>query len=199
MKKVIARVKLNPGQGGYFDPITRIHLTHGDPERDVYAGMNTEGLKQAVRNKRITLVSGSLGEFVPPFKLVRQADGKVVLVANNQKKNVQPDVAVKKDDITKAVVEQKKEVKQPVEDKKAKPVITEQKAQPAVETTPVVETKKVNDDIPQHMTAAEMAYVLGVSNEDTTADLEEQKSSSPFKKDKKNKGSKKDPKDSKTE
>ena len=89
MRKVIARVKLNPGQGGYFDPITRIHLTHGDPERDVYAGMNTEGLKAAVRNKRISLVSGSLGEFIPPFKLVKQANGKVVLIANNQKKNKQ--------------------------------------------------------------------------------------------------------------
>ena len=90
MRKVIAKIKLNPGQGGYFDPITRIHLTHADPEKEIYAGMNTEGLKNAIRNKRISLISGSLGDFTPPFKLVKQANGKIALVMNNQKKMVQP-------------------------------------------------------------------------------------------------------------
>lgn len=96
MRKVIAKVKLNPGQGGYFDPITRIHLTHADPEKEIYAGMNTEGLKTAIRNRRISLISGSLGDFTPPFKLVKQADGKVVLVMNNQKKVVQPAINKKR-------------------------------------------------------------------------------------------------------
>ena len=77
MKQEIARIKLNPGQGGYFDPITRIHLTHGDPIKVVYAGMNTTGLKAAVRSKRISIISGSLGDFSPPFKLIKGKDGKV--------------------------------------------------------------------------------------------------------------------------
>ena len=115
MKKVIARVKLNPGQGGYFDPITRIHLTHGDPERDIYAGMNTEGIRAAVRSKRISLVSGSLGNFVAPFKLVKTADGKVVLVDNKVTKSKDQQLAEKKIQQRKeAVVEPKKEVEQPV-------------------------------------------------------------------------------------
>lgn len=115
MKKVIARVKLNPGQGGYFDPITRIHLTHGDPERDIYAGMNTEGIRAAVRSKRISLVSGSLGNFVAPFKLIKTADGKVVLVDNKVTKSKDQQFAEKKIQQRKeAVVEPKKEVEQPV-------------------------------------------------------------------------------------
>lgn len=77
VKQEIARIKLNPGQGGYFDPITRIHLTHGDPIKIVYAGMNTTGLKAAVRSKRISIISGSLGDFSPPFRLIKGKDGKV--------------------------------------------------------------------------------------------------------------------------
>lgn len=84
--KVIAQIKLNPGKGGYFDPISRIHLTHGNPFADVYAGMNTTGLKQAVYNKRISLISGSLGVIEPPFKLVKGKDGRMVLVPNKPNK-----------------------------------------------------------------------------------------------------------------
>lgn len=108
VKKVIAKVKLNPGQGGYFDPITRIHLTYGNPEGEVYAGMNTEGLKAAVRNKRISLVTGSLGESVPPFKLVKQKNGKVALVMNNPSKVVQQKNKTEKN--TKASSEQESEI-----------------------------------------------------------------------------------------
>ena len=92
MRKVIARVKLNPGQGGYFDPISRIHLTHGDPEKDIYSDMNVSGIKAAVRNKRISLISGSLGDISPAFKLIRRPDGKVALIANNQEKVVETSV-----------------------------------------------------------------------------------------------------------
>ena len=125
-KQVIAKVKLNPGKGGYFDPITRIHLTHGDAEKPVFAGMNTTNLRKAVRDKRITITSGSLGEFTPPFKLVKTADGKVVLTQNNGKVN-----AVKE---TKKEVPKKTEEKEPVVEE---PVIEE--PQPAPEPEPVVE------------------------------------------------------------
>lgn len=124
-KQVIAKVKLNPGKGGYFDPITRIHLTHGDAEKPVFAGMNTTNLRKAVRDKRITITSGSLGEFTPPFKLVKTADGKVVLTQNNGKVNAEKEV--------------KKEV--PKETEKNEPVVQEpiEESQPAPEPEPVVE------------------------------------------------------------
>lgn len=86
MRQVIAKVKLNPGSGGYFDPITRIHLTHGNPIGCVYAGMNTTGLHSAVRNRRISIIEGSLGAFNAPFKLIKNGDGKIVLAVNDNKK-----------------------------------------------------------------------------------------------------------------
>lgn len=190
MRKVIARVKLNPGQGGYFDPITRIHLTHGDPERDVYAGMNTEGLKTAVRNKRISLVSGSLGEFIPPFKLIKQADGKVVLVANNQKKNIQPTKTVNKKNVT---VSQKKEESTP--NIEVEPTVKEQEiVESVIETInpvmePVTEVTKSDPNIKVEPS------VVPVEQEQ----IEEPKNISPFKKGKKNKTGKKDNEEIKTE
>lgn len=116
MRKEIARVKLTSGNGGYFDPITRIHLTHGDPEKPVYSGMNVSGLQAAVRNRRISVVSGSLGEFIPPFKLIRNNSGKVVLAPNTVKTKARPV-------IKKARAEKVKPAPFPVEEIKEEPVV----------------------------------------------------------------------------
>lgn len=57
---VIGIVRLAPGQVGYFDDLTRIHLTIASPEKPVISGMNTNNLKRAVKSGRILLSSGSL-------------------------------------------------------------------------------------------------------------------------------------------
>lgn len=125
--KVIAQVKLNPGKGGYFDPISRIHLTHGNPFADVYAGTNTTGLKQAVYNKRISLISGSLGVIEPPFKLVKGKDGRMVLVPNKPNKVEEVKEQPKKE-------EAKVETSAPVEEVKVEEPVVEEIV-PKVEET----------------------------------------------------------------
>lgn len=60
MSQVIGRVRLSKGRVGYFDELTRIHLTISRPEAPVYAGMNTANLKRAVRGGVLRLVAGSL-------------------------------------------------------------------------------------------------------------------------------------------
>ena len=125
--KVIAQIKLNPGKGGYFDPISRIHLTHGNPFADVYAGTNTTGLKQAVYNKRISLISGSLGVIEPPFKLVKGKDGRMVLVPNKPNKVEEVKEQPKKE-------EAKVETPAPAKEVKAEEPVVEEAA-PEVEET----------------------------------------------------------------
>lgn len=127
MKQVIAKVKLNPGSGGYFDPITRIHLTHGSPIGNVYAGMNTTGLHSAVRSRRISVIEGSLGVFNAPFKLVKTSDGKVSLVVNDNKKIETPKQDKPKNE-TKVKTEKKAEVS-----------VVEEPKEEVVEDTPVEE------------------------------------------------------------
>lgn len=138
--KIIAQIKLNPGKGGYFDPISRIHLTHGNPFADVYAGTNTTGLKQAVYNKRISLISGSLGVIEPPFKFVKGKDGRMVLVPNKsgEKVDVQKAKEVKfenkKEEPKVEIPEVKEEVKETIEEVKEEVV-----SETVVEETPVEE------------------------------------------------------------
>jgi hypothetical protein len=57
---IIAKVRLAPGQVGYFDELTRIHLTIASPEKTVHSGMNTKNLKKSVKSRRLILVSGTL-------------------------------------------------------------------------------------------------------------------------------------------
>lgn len=57
---IIATVRLAPGRVGYFDELTRTHLTIKAPEKDIHDTMDTTGLKRAVKSGAILLVSGSL-------------------------------------------------------------------------------------------------------------------------------------------
>jgi uncharacterized protein YgbK (DUF1537 family) len=53
-------VKLAPGQVGFYDELTRIHLVISKPEAAVYEHMNRTNLKRSVKSGRLLLVSGSL-------------------------------------------------------------------------------------------------------------------------------------------
>ncbi|WP_025115892.1 hypothetical protein [Lysinibacillus fusiformis] len=60
MTQVIGKVGLSKGRVGYFDELTRIHLTISKPEAFVLVGMNTANLKRAIRSGILRLVTGSL-------------------------------------------------------------------------------------------------------------------------------------------
>lgn len=60
MAQAIGIVKLAPGEVGFYDEISRIHLTISRPQAEVYDYMNTAKLVRAVRNKVLVLVAGSL-------------------------------------------------------------------------------------------------------------------------------------------
>lgn len=59
-RKIIATIRLGAGNVGFFDELTRIHLTLINPYADVYSDMNTNRLKRALKYGTITLVNGSL-------------------------------------------------------------------------------------------------------------------------------------------
>ena len=60
MRTKIAEVRLAPGQVGFYDDLTNIHLTLTKPYANVYQGMNTSGLQRSVNSKRLLLTWGSL-------------------------------------------------------------------------------------------------------------------------------------------
>nr|DAV25230.1 MAG TPA: hypothetical protein [Caudoviricetes sp.] len=57
----IAVVTLAPGQVGFYDDLSGIHLSLTNTEASITEGMNTAGLVNAVKAGKITVVSGSLG------------------------------------------------------------------------------------------------------------------------------------------
>lgn len=64
MNDIIATIKLALGEVGFYDPLSGIHLSIGNPVAYIRAGVNTSQLQASVRSGRLILVEGSLGN--PP-------------------------------------------------------------------------------------------------------------------------------------
>lgn len=65
----IAVIRLSKGQVGYYDELSRIHLTLNKPEAIIYAGTNCTQLRRSIKSGRLKLISGSLGKEDVPKKL----------------------------------------------------------------------------------------------------------------------------------
>ena len=134
-KEVIAVVRLQPGQGGYYDELSRVHLTIGNPQANIYAGTNCTQLRRSVKSGRLRLISGSFGPDVPPFQLVRRGDFYVL--AHNSENHPIP-VKTDAEPVTEPVVpEQPVVAEQPVAEKPEDlPVEVEEKVEDQPEETP---------------------------------------------------------------
>lgn len=129
MSHVIAKVRLAPGQVGFYDELTRIHLTISNPEKFILSGMNVTNIKRGVHSGRLRLMSGSL----EPEKKAIIKDINVPKVAPKVETPVQP--------VVEAVAPKAEVVEtKPVEEVKAEPVAsTEVKNEEVVETLEVIE------------------------------------------------------------
>lgn len=127
-KNTIAVVQLSPGEVGYYDELSRIHLTIGHPSEAVEAGTNCTQLRRSVKSGRLRLVSGSLGAEVPPFKFVRDGS-RFVLTKNDE---AAPSIVVAKPKETvaevKAATEEIKAAEVKAEEVKEKPATKAKKA-----------------------------------------------------------------------
>lgn len=61
-KKVIAEIRLAPGEIGYYDEYSRIYLTNTNPNALIYAGTNCTQIKRSLKSGRLCLVRGSFNE-----------------------------------------------------------------------------------------------------------------------------------------
>lgn len=69
----IAVVMLAPGQTGFYDDLSGIHLSLTNKEAKVNRGTNTAGLVRAVKAGKIITVSGSLGSEALSYKEAEMA------------------------------------------------------------------------------------------------------------------------------
>ena len=145
MKEPIARIALAPGQVGYYDEYSRIHLTIGAPEATIYSGTNCAQIRRSIKSGRIRLLSGSLGAPVAPFRIINTPSGKKIV--SNVKKELEPVVAEIKPEImpeTTSVVEETEAVPEPV-NKTASEVIKEEPVTETTEEAVVEATEDISD------------------------------------------------------
>ena len=74
MAERIATIKLNSGQGGFYDELTNIHLTVSNPVAYLFAGQNLTNIRKGISVGHLILIEGTLGPDPRPYRLVRVGD-----------------------------------------------------------------------------------------------------------------------------
>lgn len=135
---MLAKITLAPGQIGFHDALSNIHLTVANPTTVVPVGANTEHLKEAVKDGKILLLTGTLSstlkhreveskesiQFAKRMNLRRPVVNQNVADSRQKKAEVKTEIKaepVKMVEVPKVNPEPKKEIKKP-EIKKVEPV-----------------------------------------------------------------------------
>lgn len=139
----IAVVALAPGQCGFYDDLSGIHLSLTNKEAKVNQGVNTAGLVNAVMAGKITVVSGSLGSETFSYKEATMAIPTYYRLLEKKKKKMLRDEIVRAAEISERTKEKiKEEIKETPVDTKIE-VIMEEVAteiiEEVIEEAPVIE------------------------------------------------------------
>lgn len=76
MASIIARIKLNPGETGYYDEKTNIYLNWKHPVADVSLGADVSDLRRSVKAHRISIIAGTLGRAKTFKQVLMEAKSK---------------------------------------------------------------------------------------------------------------------------
>lgn len=124
MSRVIATIRLAMGRVAYYDELTRIHLTIDNPIQEIYEGMNLTNIRKGVKNKSLTLLSGSLdvknednkNNFIPVDNIksaINKEEKKVKKVKENKETKLEEEkskeVIIEEEKISEPIVEEKVE------------------------------------------------------------------------------------------
>lgn len=101
MKRAIAKIRLAPGNAGWFDPLTNIYLTLSEKECFVYNDQDTSNIRKAIKENKLELKEGRLPSPV-------SKDKKEVVKKKSINKLEEPDKVIEKIEV---IEEKKKEVK----------------------------------------------------------------------------------------
>lgn len=83
MKRAIAKIRLAPGNAGWFDPLTNIYLTLSKKECFVYNDQDVSNIRKAIKENKLVLKEGKLPSPV-------SEDSKEVVKAKPVKKHAKP-------------------------------------------------------------------------------------------------------------
>ena len=100
MKKIIASIKLAPGNRGYFDPLTGINLTISNSIGYIREDDDVSNIIKAIREGKVKIVGGQLPPAINNIKPVKEV-----------KKEKPVEIKKEKIEVITPVVEDKKQPK----------------------------------------------------------------------------------------
>lgn len=86
MTQPIAKIKLAPGNVGWYDSLTNIVLTKAKPEAIVYSGKNIINIKKAIKEGKVLLQEGSLSSYQNKATEEKKRDVKKDIPKQEEKK-----------------------------------------------------------------------------------------------------------------
>lgn len=94
MTQPIAKIKLAPGNVGWYDSLTNIVLTKASPEAFVYPNKNTINIKQAIKEGKVLLKEGSLSSYQKQQVLKREQNYTKKDISKNKKEEKSRDTKI---------------------------------------------------------------------------------------------------------
>ena len=105
MKKIIASIKLAPGNRGYFDPLTGINLTISNSIGYIREDDDVSNIRKAIREGKVKIVGGQLPPAINNIKPVKELKKEKPVEVKKEEKKIEITIPVMEN---KAVKEQPK-------------------------------------------------------------------------------------------
>ena len=112
MKKIIASIKLAPGNRGYFDPLTGINLTISNSIGYIREDDDVSNIRKAIREGKVKIVGGQLPPAINNIKPVKEVKKeKPVEIKKEKIEVITPVVEDKKQPKITTIIKKKEESK----------------------------------------------------------------------------------------
>ena len=112
MKKIIASIKLAPGNRGYFDPLTGINLTISNSIGYIREDDDVSNIRKAIREGKVKIVGGQLPPAINNIKPVKEVKKeKPVEIKKEKIEVITPVVEDKKQPKIATIIKKKEEPK----------------------------------------------------------------------------------------
>ena len=112
MKKIIASIKLAPGNRGYFDPLTGINLTISNSIGYIREDDDVSNIIKAIREGKVKIVGGQLPPAINNIKPVKEVKKEKPVEIKEEKKEITiPVIEDKKQPKVTTVIKKKEEPK----------------------------------------------------------------------------------------
>lgn len=148
MENIIAKVRIAPGEIGYYDEVSGVHLNQSNPVAEIKAGTNCSVLRRSVKCRRLILLEGSLGRPRTLFEILHPSKSHQEMVVTPVKE--EPKVDTRKVSVLEVTKDEKaaKDVEESkVKVSAAKEEVVEEAAEKVAEEKPKKKnTRKKKED-----------------------------------------------------